>query len=202
MTSYRQLTIVTGPIDSGKTSWCRELAAANPGYRGILLLKVYRRGERIGYDSLRLSTGERIPFARIGGHEPTGWHAGDRVGPFSISAAAVKAADVWLSEAAAQTAGVIVDEIGPLELGGGGLATGLRALLNSSVWQKLYVVIRRDCVEAACDHFGITGYTMVDVGAASEQAAPPNPSHSESLKINGNPGSIHYASDDPPDHVS
>ena len=177
MTSRRQLTIVTGPIDSGKTSWCRKLAAANPGYRGILLLKVYVHGERIGYDSLRLSTGERVPFARIGGHEPTGWQAGDRVGPFSISTAAAKAADAWLSEAAAQTAGVIVDEIGPLELGGGGLATGLRALLTSCLRQKLYVVIRRDCVEAACDHFGITGYTMVDVGAASEEAALKNPSY-------------------------
>lgn len=177
MTSYRQLTVVTGPIDSGKTTWCRKLAAANPGYRGILLLKVYRHGERIGYDSLRLATGERIPFARIGGHEPTGWHAGDRVGPFSISAAAVKAADAWLSEAAAQSADVIVDEIGPLELGGGGLATGLRALLTSSLRQKLFVVIRRDSLQAACDHFGITGYTMVDVGAASEEAASLNPSH-------------------------
>lgn len=177
MTSHRQLTIVTGPIDSGKTGWCRKLAAANPGYRGILLLKVYLHGERIGYDSLRLSTGERIPFARIVGREPTGWHAGDRVGPFSISAAAVKAADAWLSEAAAQTAGVIVDEIGPLELGGGGLATGLRAVLSSSLWQKLYVVIRRDCVAAACENFGIAGYTMVDVGAASEEAAPRNAFH-------------------------
>jgi nucleoside-triphosphatase THEP1 len=172
MTSHRQLTIVTGPIDSGKTSWCRKLAAANPGCAGILLLKVYLHGERIGYDALRLPTGERIPFSRIGGHEPSDWHAGDRVGPFSISAAALKAADAWLSEAATRPADVIIDEIGPLELGGGGLAAGLRALLASPLGQKLYVVIRRDCVEGACDHFGITGYTVVDIGAGTGEAAP------------------------------
>ena len=177
MTSHRELTIVTGPIDSGKTSWCRKLAAANPGYAGILLLKVYLHGQRIGYDALRLPSGERIPFARVGGHEPADWYAGDRVGAFLISAAALKAADAWLSEAATQPADVIIDEIGPLELGGGGLAAGLRALLASPLRQKLYVVIRHDCVKAVCDHFGITGYTMMDIGAGPGDAAPQKAAH-------------------------
>ena len=163
--SNRQVIIVTGPVDSGKTGWCRELAAANPECAGVLLLKVYREGERIGYDALRLPAGDRVPFARLGGHEPSGWIAGDRVGLFSISAAGLKAANSWLEEAAAEPGHIVVDEVGPLELAGGGLSAGLRAVLTSRLEQKLYVVIRSDCLKAACRHFGISGYELVDVGA-------------------------------------
>jgi iron complex transport system ATP-binding protein len=163
MISHRQLTIVTGPIDSGKTSWCRELAAAHPDCSGVLLIKVYFKGERIGYDALQLSAGHRTPFARSGGHEPAGWTAGDQVGPFSISTAGLKAANAWLIEAAAEPGCIIVDEVGPLELGGGGLSPGLRAVLASTLAQKIYVVIRSDCVEAVREHFGITGYAVVDM---------------------------------------
>jgi len=76
--SNRQITIVTGPIDSGKTTWCRELAAANPGCAGLLLLKVYLQGERIGYDALRLPAGDPLPFARIGRQEPPDWIVAER----------------------------------------------------------------------------------------------------------------------------
>jgi nucleoside-triphosphatase THEP1 len=172
--SHRQLTIITGPIDSGKTSWCGELSAANPECAGVLLLKVYLRAERIGYDALRLPAGERIPFARIGGHEPPGWIAGERVGPFSISAAGLQAANAWLSEAAVEPADIIVDEIGPLELAGGGLSPGLRAVLASPLQQKLWVVIRSDCLTAACHHFDISGYKLVEVGAGPGKTGPGN----------------------------
>jgi len=168
--SNRQITIVTGPIDSGKTTWCRELAAANPGCAGLLLLKVYLQGERIGYDALRLPAGDPLPFARIGRQEPPDWIVAERVGPFSISAAALRAANAWLTEAAARPALIIVDEVGPLELAGGGLSPGLRAVLASSLSRKVYVVIRGDCVEAACRSLGITRYTLVDVAAGPAEA--------------------------------
>jgi nucleoside-triphosphatase THEP1 len=166
----RQTTIVTGPIDSGKTNWCREVAAANPGCTGLLLLKVYLHGERIGYDAQRLPGGDRMPFARVGGHEPAGWIPGERVGPFSLSAAGVKAANHWLTEAAARPEDIVIDEVGPLELAGGGLSRGLRAVLASSLQRKVYLVIRRDCLEAVCGQFGISGYTVVDLGAGSGEA--------------------------------
>jgi hypothetical protein len=38
-------------------------------------------------------------------------------------------------------------------------------VLASPLQQKLYVVIRSDCLAAACGHFGITGYTLVKVGS-------------------------------------
>jgi nucleoside-triphosphatase THEP1 len=169
MMSEGKLFIVTGPIDSGKTGWCRELAAADPERAGLLLLKVYLHGERIGYDALRLPDGLCIPFARVEGHEPSGWKAGQRIGPFSISPAGLRSANAWLTEAAAQPADIIIDEIGPLELDDGGLSPGLRTVLASPMQRRLYLVIRSDCVEAVCAHFGIEGYTLVDIGAGLQK---------------------------------
>jgi len=182
--SNRQITIVTGPIDSGKTSWCRELAAANPRCRGLLLLKVYLQGERIGYDALRLPEGDPLPFTRVGGQEPPDWIAAERVGPFSISAAALRAANAWLTEAAARPELIIVDEVGPLELAGGGLSPGLRSVLASTLSRKVYVVIRGDCVEAACRSFDITRYTLADVAAVPAKSRSGKNRSRRSLKRN------------------
>jgi nucleoside-triphosphatase THEP1 len=162
-----QLTIVTGPIDSGKTRWCTDMAAANPTCAGLLLLKVYLRSERIGYDAQRLPGDERLPFARVAGHEPSGWVPAERIGPFSMSRAGLQAANRWLIEAAAASGDIIVDEVGPLEIAGGGLVRGMRAVLNSPPRRRVYLVVRRDCLEAVCDHFGLRGCAVVDVGAVT-----------------------------------
>jgi nucleoside-triphosphatase THEP1 len=165
-----QLTIVTGQIDSGKTRWCREMAAANPKSSGLLLLKVYLRGERIGYDARCLPAGGRVPFARVGGHEPAGWVPAEQIGPFSMSRAGLEAANRWLVEAAAAAGDIFIDEVGPLELAGGGLSRGLRAVLDSPRQRKVFLVVRRDCLEPVCSHFGMGGYALVDVGAGTGDA--------------------------------
>ena len=159
----RLLTIVTGPIDSGKTGWCRRLAAEQPACTGLLLAKVFRRGKRIGYDAVRLPLFETIPFARLAGSEPPGWRTGGRVGQFLFSAEGLQAGNSWLFESAGSTAPVIVDEIGPLELEGGGLSAGFRAVLASERREQLYIVIRSGCVGEVCARFGIAGYSLVEI---------------------------------------
>lgn len=163
--SDHSLTIVSGPIDSGKTGWCRELAAGRTNCAGVLLTKVYMRGERIGYDAVHLTGAERIPFARVSGYEPQDWQAAQRVGLFSVSGPALQKVNAWLTRAAEQPVDVIVDEIGPLELQGGGLSEGLCAVLASKVVRQIYVVIRSACVKEVCDRFGIKEYNLVEIGA-------------------------------------
>jgi nucleoside-triphosphatase THEP1 len=131
----------------------------------LLLLKVYHRGERIGYDALQLPGSEPIPFARVAGREPPEWNAGEKIGCFSLSESAVRAANDRLVRAAAEAADVIIDEVGPLELAGGGLSRGVRAVLASTLERVIYLVVRRECLPKVCDRFGIRGYTVVEVGA-------------------------------------
>ena len=103
--------------------------------------------------------------------EPADWVEGERVGPFSISAPGLEAANTWLAEAADRPVEIsIIDEIGPLELNGGGLAVGLRAMLASPFHQKLYIVIRTGFVEAVCQRFRISEFDLVNI---SVESSPP-----------------------------
>ena len=165
-TAHPSVTVVTGQIDAGKTSWCREYAEKNPDCIGLLLEKVYVADERIGYDALLWPSDERLAFARREGHESSGFEVEERVGPFLISREGLLAANTWLANAASHSGSVIVDEIGPLELSGGGLSSGFRRLLTSSRILDLYVVIRSSCLEAVCEVFGLSEYTVVDVESA------------------------------------
>jgi nucleoside-triphosphatase THEP1 len=169
MSSNRRVTIVTGPIDSGKTAWCRNLAADHPHCSGVLLPKVYLRGQRSGYDALLLPSGQRLAFARLKGHEGPGWSACEEVGVFTICCAGLQAANDWLARAASCSEEIVVDEAGPLELEGGGLSPGLQTVLASGFPRTVYLVIRRALVEAVCRRFGIREYTTVHIASGASE---------------------------------
>jgi len=160
--------VVTGEVDSGKTSWCLALARGEPGCDGVLLRKVYRAGGRVGYDAQRVATGARVPFARRQGAELSRWRPVERVGAFSISAAGKRSANRWLLEALASSPrGLIVDEIGPLELSAGGLAESLPRVIadfRARRLQRLILVVRRSCLEAVVERFGLPGHRLIELG--------------------------------------
>jgi len=167
--SHGRIIIVTGEVDSGKTSWCRRRVNGTRA-AGVLLLKVYRDGGRVGYDALHLPGSESVPFARIDGYQPSGWVESQRVGPFSVCAEGLAAANAWLHEAAGAAADIMVDEVGPLELAGKGLSSGVRAVLSAVRERRVYLVVRSGCVEAVRRVFGITAFEIVDVGEVADES--------------------------------
>ncbi len=159
-----ELIIVSGGVDSGKTSWCKSFAEHNCSSDGILLVKVYHGRRRIGYDALRIATGDTIPFSRRVGSEPELCNGSEKVGGFSVSAEAKRTANRWILEAAeGDCRNLIIDEIGPLELRGGGLADSFRKALWVERRQTLIAVIRRQCLERATEVFKIAGYRLFDL---------------------------------------
>jgi nucleoside-triphosphatase THEP1 len=148
------LTLVTGLADCGKTSWCRRLAKDCPGFVGVLEPKLYEAGRRIGYDLCSLASGECLPFARLPGlalpGSPADWI--QRAGPFLVSAQAALAAADWVREALARAPagpeGLILDEIGPLELRGGGLSPALAHALLSADRVEVVLVVQARCLPA------------------------------------------------------
>jgi nucleoside-triphosphatase THEP1 len=154
-----QVIIITGAVDSGKTSYCqRELVAGgNRRCRGLLLKKVMPAGNSIGYDAHDIGSGRSIAFTRRLGEEPAGWRQAERVGCFSVSAPGKEAANRWLEEAlAAKPRVLIIDEVGPLETGGGGLAASVRRCLEAAPpGLQLYLVVRRHWVDEVRDCFGL-----------------------------------------------
>lgn len=169
----RRLLILTGGIDSGKTSWCLAHVQAHPGCDGVLLRKVLsggrRGGGRVGYDAQRIASGSRVPFARRVGAELAGWREAERVGEFSVSAAGKRMANRWLLEALARAPRtLIVDEIGPLELAGGGLVESLGPVLADRACPpegELILVVRRHCLTQVVDRFGLRGYRLIELPA-------------------------------------
>ncbi|HOY67132.1 MAG TPA: nucleoside-triphosphatase [Candidatus Ozemobacteraceae bacterium] len=146
------LTLLVGPIDSGKTSFLRRWYQTWQWGDGVLSAKRFVGSRVIGYDLERLSTGEICPWARVTGEEPNGWQTWLAVGPFRMRREGFcfveKAVDAVL---AARQGPMILDEVGPLELEGEGFAPLLQRLLAGH--QPTLAVIREFCLSEFLDRF-------------------------------------------------
>jgi molybdopterin synthase sulfur carrier subunit len=143
-----RIHILTGPVDSGKTTFLRELltgGAATGRACGYLSLRVLADGETDGYDLLSLADGDIRPFLRRTG-EPS-W---PRVGPYFLFPETLAAAERIIRECPPDGL-LVVDEVGPLELAGGGVSTALRRALDGD-GREIVLVIREGLVEAFQDH--------------------------------------------------
>lgn len=113
------ILVLTGPVHSGKTTFLAG-AAARWRARGLdvggFLSPARRAGGRLdGYDLFDLRDGASAPFLTRKG-EP-GWPS---VGPYRFFPAVLeRAGDILRRDRDADV--LVVDEMGPLELGGGGL---------------------------------------------------------------------------------
>ncbi len=128
--------LVTGPIGAGKTAAVLALA---DGLRkegthvgGVVSPRVLAGGETVGYRVRDLATGEERPLCSV---EPPGIP----FRRFFFSPEGLALANAALARAAREAEVAVVDEVGPLELSGGGFAPGLRALLASKVFLVLTV---------------------------------------------------------------
>ncbi|MCK5832424.1 hypothetical protein KAH81_02020 [bacterium] len=143
------ITIFSGDIDSGKTTAMAEYYVAHGG-DGFLSIKVFEDGDFIGYDLKRLSTGEKTPFARLA---ESAQQFGDYIyGRFRFSIKAFESAKKtlsWIIEK--DKTPIYLDEIGPIELAGGGWDKIIRVLIDSGI--DIIMAIRRDCIESVIDKY-------------------------------------------------
>jgi nucleoside-triphosphatase THEP1 len=100
---------------------------------GIACPGLWEEGRRSGFELLELDTGKKMPLARrVDGLRPV---------PYRFDAQGLKKGDLALSEKRCKNAGVVViDEIGKLELAGGGWAGSLEHLLALDGPVHLWVV--------------------------------------------------------------
>ncbi len=143
--SWPLLTLLVGPVDSGKTSFLRRWHQTWRWGDGVLSAKRFAGSRMIGYDLERFSTGEICPWARVAGEEPEDWQTWLAVGPFRMRREGFcfveKAVDAVL---ATRQGPMILDEVGHLELAGEGFAPLLQRLLAAR--QPTLAVIRDYCL--------------------------------------------------------
>jgi nucleoside-triphosphatase THEP1 len=149
--------ILTGPIDSGKTSQLKNFitkaqqhdsSIAQVG--GFLSLKVYENDQHIGYNIYDFTTSQQFPFLRT--------HTSDQrpatsdmrhetcdvIGKYKLNPQTLSYAHNLINKAP-QYDIFIIDELGPLELQGKGFWPALEKVINCDT--DFLFVIREKLVE-------------------------------------------------------
>lgn len=142
------LALLTGGRGAGKTRWCEALARAARGARlvvvGVLSPPVLADGEKRGIDLLDLATGGRRPLAErarpgLPGTAGLGW----RFDPEALAAGNSALERVGACDL------LLVDELGPLELGRASGFTAAFGLLDARRYDLAVVVVRPALLAAA-----------------------------------------------------
>jgi len=153
------ITIVSGAINSGKTTKIKTLIAtykaANLSIAGFYSEKVFVAKELVGYDLILLSSNEKIPFLRI-----NSFGVSNRIGPYFINKNAFIFTDEELLDSEASI--VIMDEIGRLELAGNGFSTLLTHLL-AAFKGELILTVRDVFLDEVISHWHIKNPTIIKI---------------------------------------
>ncbi|MBN2431828.1 MAG: hypothetical protein JXQ27_10145 [Acidobacteria bacterium] len=157
--------LVTGSIDSGKTTCLRSIFLILQQGDGFLSPKVMAGETVVGYDLERLRDGARCPFIRRRPALPPGWDEVWRRGPFSFSRAGQQFAESIITELLRRRVEpVFVDEIGPLELEGKGFCPLVRQLVESGL--TAYMAVRSECLADVITFFAIGEHRLIPVPPA------------------------------------
>lgn len=144
------LKVLTGRVHSGKTTFLLKEIRVRSGQglriNGILSLAFFEGEERRGYDALDLDTGDRFPLLRTPPRE--GWI---RVGPYGMVPEGFRSAEAAVM--GVQDADLtLIDELGPLELAGGGFWPCLQQLRAQE--RAILAVIRETLIGPFRDLLG------------------------------------------------
>lgn len=146
--SSGKIIILTGEIQSGKTSLCKEvsLKAKEAGVQlsGLISPAVFKKGEKTGIDVINLKNGEHRRLAVLRDGEQTGLETKR----WSFINETLKWGNQIL-ENAIPCELLMVDEFGPLEFDRGeGWVSGLKAV-DSGEYLVALIVIRQSLIEKA-----------------------------------------------------
>lgn len=157
------LNIVTGPVNSGKTSLMKRIYCGfEPGTAdGIVSEKVFV-GERFtGYRLARLCNGQAVLLAVKQAEYHNQFTAACRYGDFVFSQEGILFCEGIMEGLLVDPdiKVVFLDEAGPLELQGRCFDTIIRRLLTSD--KVLYITVRECCVEDFVGRYKIDGYRLI-----------------------------------------
>ena len=146
------ITILTGPVHSGKTTYLKTDYEGKKNVYGILTPII--NGQRV---FLNIATGEIFPM------EASEEEATLAVGKYRFSKESFLKATTILTQALKQKKGtLILDEVGPLELRGSGFYKIVKEMVadKNSLLEKM-VVVRESILQDVIHFFEIKNYRII-----------------------------------------
>ena len=133
------IIIISGNIQEGKTTFVEKvinrLARKEIKSAGFLAKVIYDGGNRTGYQLKDLSSDQSELLCTI--EEQADW---EHYGKFYFNPDAQKVGNTILNNIPQEAKLIVIDEIGPLELGGDGWASAIEQLVNQSSRPMIWVV--------------------------------------------------------------
>jgi len=178
-----RLFILTGATGSGKTTRATEvverLRALGLRVSGILAPGLLGDGRRSGFDLVDLKTGQTAPLAREDAG-PRGAHP--QWSRFAFSPDGLALGERALGPGAFGADVIVVDEVGPFELAGGGWASALDRIAREYTGTVL-LVVRTSIVDAVRRRWGsgdtvtreVTGTSAHEIANALAHAGSQDP---------------------------
>ena len=159
-----EILIITGERNVGKTRRVRQLIEEfeTTGYKvgGVISEAVIDENsrEKIAYNIKDLQSNKSMLLASIKPMENS-----FKAGKYYFSVEAFAFASKCLSHALESASVIFVDELGPLELKGGGFFLDVVRLLKSSYEGKLILVIRIGILKQMLEKLKIEKYELVEI---------------------------------------
>lgn len=147
-----KVIIVQGKLDGGKTTYMNRLSGELLDVDGIITIK---DAERRSYFFHEVST--RLNYMGLSADMIL---SEERFGRYFVSRSAFERASEYLLSRT--NSNILLDEVGKIEILGGGFADALRKLLKRDI--TLYIAVRDDFVQGVIDAFGIENPHFVKLG--------------------------------------
>ncbi len=152
--------LVTGGINRGKTSKIVSIYNETKSGDGFITKKIFRQDVFTGYEIVRLSNGNKMPFICKIGYEPDGWDEIFRYDIFSFSEKAFYFAENIINDILYnKISPIFIDEIGPVELGGQGFCDIFKEFIAADGIK--YATVREACIKDVVSKFKIPEYKII-----------------------------------------
>jgi nucleoside-triphosphatase THEP1 len=162
----RRFFIVTGGRGKGKTTFTKKLIDLLKENRikvaGILAERIMEGGETTGYDIMNIETGDRECFLSL--DEKAG---NESIGKYTLCPKGISYGKSALqSQVNGRNKTVVIDEIGMLELRGGGWSDNLDELVNKS-GNHLLMVVRDEFVEQVKERWKFSDAVIFNINESN-----------------------------------